>query len=223
MEIDEIIAKAKAYLMEDGTHRPMLFFETDKPQLVIAEIGNMLETPDERMKQFFSIGRKMGQELLGQQLRESALIVMAWASIQRPGEPPPQVPPSQDPQRIEIAIIEWLRILDERVERAEHIERRTEVYQILRGGDKKSVDLFHLPDSPKNPPNPLLVYFMGGFKSALYSDEALIAMVDGTAQGSTTPPAPPVKQSPRKGQTPGTRSRGKPDPHKRRPQHKPNR
>lgn len=169
MNIQDIISWAKEFMLKDGGHRPTLFVETDKPQMIFADVADM-PPPAQRLAHFIELGRKMGQEHAGENLTEVAIVVMAWGSRQLPGQPAPKVRPSQDPKRMEVFMITNMRFVGEK------IERGGEIYEILRDGKGKVVDLLKM-QGVGQPQDNLLAGFAAGFKSAIYTEEQIIQMI----------------------------------------------
>lgn len=159
MDIADITKMAKQFLMEDGSHAPTLFIQTDK-QIIIAEVRDLPGTPTERLLALQAAGQQLGQARRGEVLREVGFIVLGWASMHAVDDPTPRGRPSQDPNRKEIMIISFVRLTPDGV------TNESELVEILRDGQGKVHDLYHIPNEIKQQPqaDPLVMAFIDGFR-----------------------------------------------------------
>ncbi len=156
MKIEEMTTWAKEFLLQDGTHAPTLFVETEVGQ-VIAELPDLPETTNQRLSYFLALGRHFAAAHPGENVRELAFIALSWASKQLPGEPAPKLRPSQDPNRVELLMISHLTVNPDHT-----VKLDGQMVEIIRDNDGKLRDLFHLPGSVEGGQSPVLVLFVLG-------------------------------------------------------------
>jgi hypothetical protein len=159
MKIDEITAWAKELLLEDGTHAPTLFVETDAPEVIISELADLPPTPNARLSYFLELGRHLARKHPNEQAREVAFIALSWASKQAPDQPVPEYRPSQDPNRMELLVISHLTL------RADFTTRLDgQLVEIIRDNEGKVRDLYQLPGNVESGESAMLVLFILGFQ-----------------------------------------------------------
>lgn len=158
MKIEEITEWAKEFLLKDGTHAPTLFVETDKPQLIIAELADMPATPNARLSYFLELGHKLAADHPGERASEVAFIALSWTSKQLPGQPAPKHRPSQDPNRMELLVISHLTLNADLTTRLDG-----QLVEIIRDNEGKVRDLYHLPATAEDGQSAMLLLFMVGF------------------------------------------------------------
>ncbi len=175
MHVDDITKMAKEFVLKDGKHGPTLFVETDAPQMLLLGMAEMPPTPAQRLSYFIAIGRKFGQEHAGTTIRELLYVMLAWASLQKVGDPAPRGRPSQDPNRKEMLVITHATITGTKV------TYTTQMMEVIRA-NKKSVDLMQLPAPTQEGSNPQLALFITAFHHPQLTD-AEIMRLSRDAQG----------------------------------------
>lgn len=101
--LDTITEQAKEIMLWDGAHQPTLFLKGSQ-ETMIHPIMELPSTSQERRKMMFVLGTFLTKiEQLGA-LEEVILVTEAWMS-KAIDEHAPQIPPSKDPNRIEVLVI----------------------------------------------------------------------------------------------------------------------
>lgn len=147
MRIEEITSWAKEFMLKDGTHGPTLFVETEARQLY-----------------FLALGRRFASDHPGERVREVTLIIMTWANMQRPGQAAPKLRPSQDPNRMELLMISQLTVNAD-----DSTKLDGQLVEIIRDGQGKVCDLYHLPATIEDGQSPILTLFVLGFHHPQWS------------------------------------------------------
>lgn|SRR5574341_1174186 len=155
----EITSKAKELMLQDGQHVPILVIEGSK-SLSVNLIHEMPETHGERLELLRFIGQVAAKDGRFGQLRQVFLISEGWMSASSEGRPP-EMRPSQDPNRKEVLIISGLKI--------EGLRKSLKLFEMVRNQNKQVVDLPEILP-PKETDGtveiPLLEAFAQGFQLA---------------------------------------------------------
>ncbi len=175
MDIAEIVQDAKEHILKEGEHRPMLYIEFEEKEVNLVAFADFpYKTTLEKQKAFFAIGRKLGEESPGKEIRQIIFIVEAWASSYKAGEPRPDVSPSKDPNRKEVLMI---NVLDADTSTRE-LKLSTHLVEMLRDGSGALVDLLHhRSEQLEVTGSPLLTSMLAGFLSTKLSERELARIV----------------------------------------------
>lgn len=104
MDIQAIIAQAKAYILSQGYHPVTLYME-DAHQIYLYRFANFPGTTRERQHTLCSLGFAYRKEFADKPIQHLSLVAEAWVSTTTRGERPTYRRPSEDPDRKELLII----------------------------------------------------------------------------------------------------------------------
>lgn len=108
LTMEHLTQVAREFLLRTGQHDPMVIIDGDlRTQMVVIE--DMPPTHDDRFRQMAEIGFTLGNEMDVGELRQMVLITEGWLSVPTEGRLP-QVPPSKDPERVEVLLINMLSV-----------------------------------------------------------------------------------------------------------------
>lgn len=142
--------------MRDGHHAPTLIVDgSTRP--VIVQIDGLASTFEGRVRQMFVAGQALARDGGAGRLRSVYFVTEAWLSHAQDGKLP-DVPPSQDPQRREVLIVDEVEVKPRRT--------RVAIYEMLRDeqGTLREIRELNLPDdSSTSSDSPLLEAFLTGF------------------------------------------------------------
>lgn len=159
VNFDEIVRLAKETILREGKHGTMLFIQGDK-NTRITGFGIFPDTHEGRIAMMQAAGRSaaLGGEI--GRLRQVFMISEGWMSMVMEGKPP-NVRPSQDPNRKEVLIVSGLRVEDQL--------KGLRLYEMRRNFRGKLTDLDEVkPGEGKSGTVdvPLLDAFVEGFQIA---------------------------------------------------------
>jgi hypothetical protein len=125
-EVKKITEMAKAYMLRNGCHVPMIFTKgtNGKVFTLLESFGN---TADERVKDMLYAGAMVADQRNVGELELIVFVSEAWMGSNR------DVMPSQDPQRIEVLLI---NTLDTQTQ-----EEQIIAFEIVRDNQEKVIDL----------------------------------------------------------------------------------
>ncbi len=153
--IDKISQMARERALRDGGHVPSVVARgIDKSAM--AQLLNMPDTHEERVKRSFEAGVILRQEGQVDLLLQVILITEAWLSLPEDGAL--NVRPSEDPNRIEALVIAGLSLI-------EQVSSMT-IFEMVRDekGELVEVREFHHQESREGEmESPLLDAFVAGF------------------------------------------------------------
>lgn len=142
--------------MRDGHHAPTLIID-GSARPVIVQIDGLAPTFEGRVQQMFVAGQALARDGGAGRLRSVYFVTEAWLSHAQDGKLP-DVPPSQDPQRKEVLIVDRVEVRPRRT--------RVAIYEMLRDeqGNLREIRELNLPDDPStSSDSPLLEAFLTGF------------------------------------------------------------
>ena len=108
ISFEEIIANAKEVTLKDGHHVPILIVEGSR-NLIVSQFPEMPETHGERMELMRFIGQAAAKSSRVGKLEQVLFISEGWMSMAKEDKPP-EMRPSEDPNRKEVLIISGLQI-----------------------------------------------------------------------------------------------------------------
>ena len=153
---EQVTRLAQETLLRDGHHAPTLIIDGSiRP--VIVQIDGLAPTFEGRAQQMFVAGQALARDGGAGRLRSVYFVTEAWLSHAQDGKLP-DVPPSQDPQRKEVLIVDGLEAKSRRA--------RVAIYEMLRDqqGNLREIREIKLPDdSSTSSDSPLLEAFLTGF------------------------------------------------------------
>jgi hypothetical protein len=154
---EDIVRVAKEMLLRDGYHVPTLVVDGSR-QPAILQIRPLGETHEERMTQLYLAGVNLGLDGRLGMLRQVFLITEGWMSRNQEGNGLPEVPPSEDPSRVEILAVTNYDAVARKVEMA--------LIEMVRTEDQHLVeirDLVHTGTGDEVAESPLLEAFIAGY------------------------------------------------------------
>ena len=158
--LEEIISNAKEIMVREGNHIPTLILEASK-SLVVGRIPDLPPTHGERVELMRFLGQAAAKSGRVDQLQQIFMITEGWMSVAKEDKPP-EIQPSQDPNRKEVLIISAIQMKERK--------KLMKVFEILRDSDAQVVSLEEfLPDAEKKDESvevPLLDAFVQGFQTA---------------------------------------------------------
>ncbi|SRR6266540_3853299 len=125
--LEEIISNAKEIMVRDGNHLPTLILEASK-SLVVGKIPDLPPTHGERVELMRFLGQAAAKSGRVDQIQQIFMVTEGWMSVASEDKPP-EIQPSQDPNRKEVLIITAIQIK----ERKKHMK----VFEILRDSTKQ--------------------------------------------------------------------------------------
>lgn len=153
---EQVTRLAQETLLRDGHHAPTLIID-GSARPVVVQIDGLAPTFEGRVQQMFVAGQALAREGGAGRLRNVYFVTEAWLSRAQEGKLP-DVPPSQDPQRKEVLIVDGVEAKSHRP--------RVAIYEMVRDelGDLREIREFKLPDdSSASSDSPLLEAFLTGF------------------------------------------------------------
>jgi len=151
--------KAKEITLQDGNHVPVLIVEGSRG-LAISQMREVPDTHGERLDLMRSLGQAAAMSGKFGQLRQVFFISEGWMSVASQ-EKPPNMRPSQDPNRKEVLIVSGLELKRQ--------QKYLRIFEMVRNPSQRVVDLAEL--SPPHDKDgrieiPLLDAFAQGFRLA---------------------------------------------------------
>lgn len=108
LTIERITRLSSELLLASGQHLPMVIIEGSlKTDMVVIE--DMPPTHDERLQRMAHVGFTLAKQESVGELQQMVFVTEGWLSAGTP-DSPPQIPPSQDPNRIEVLLINHLDV-----------------------------------------------------------------------------------------------------------------
>ena len=154
-----LIQKAKEITLQDGNHVPVLIVEGSRG-LAISQMRDVPDTHGERLDLMRSIGSGCGHERKARPTAPGLLHLRGLDERRNQGKPP-DMRPSQDPNRKEVLIVSGLELQGQ--------QKHLRIFEMIRNPQQRVVDLPELM-----PPHaqdgtieiPLLDAFAQGFRLA---------------------------------------------------------
>ena len=103
LTLEGVTHMAKETALAQGGHVPV-FLAEGGGQAFAGKIDSLADTHEGRMEQLFGAGLMVAKTGVVTPLAQVFFISEGWLSMAE-GEEPPQLPPSQDPKRIEVLLI----------------------------------------------------------------------------------------------------------------------
>lgn len=153
---EQVTHLAQEVLLRDGHHVPTLIVD-GSVRPVIMQIDDLASTFEGGAQQMFIAGLALARDGSAGRLRSVYFVSEAWLSQLHEGKLP-DIPPSQDPQRIEVLIVNGWEVRSQRIGLA--------IYEMVRDeqGSLREIREFALPDeAPTSSDSPLLRAFWAGF------------------------------------------------------------
>ena len=145
--------------MEDGNHVPILIVEGSRG-LAISQMRDVPDTHDERLLLMRSLGQAAATSRKLGLLKQVFFISEGWMSLGDQGRPP-ELRPSEDPNRKEVLIISGLELKAR--------QKSLKLFEMIRDPEQRVVDLAELippHDKDGRIEIPLLDAFVEGFRLA---------------------------------------------------------
>lgn len=156
----ELVSRlTKEVLLRDGHHVPTLIVDGTRNPIVI-QVEVLAPTFEGRMKQMFVTGQALAHEGTVGRVRSVYFVTEAWLSQAREGNLP-DVPPSQDPQRKEVLMVNGL---DRLIGKSRRVYLA--IFEMVRDeqGTLREIRNYSFPDKPADAADtPLLEAFLTGF------------------------------------------------------------
>ena len=171
MQIDKIIQMAKDHILKHGRHLTEIIVELDTQEMHIMGCPDITNSDEslEKQHRFFTAGRMLGEENPGKSIAHIAFTVEAWVGQQKLGQVPPGYRPSKDPNRKECLIVMTLDIVTKEAD--EHIEQYCHMFEMIRDGSGKLIDLVASGLEGVKAQSKLLTAFLAGFSSTQMTKE----------------------------------------------------
>jgi hypothetical protein len=160
LTLEDVSRQAQAELLRDGQHAPILIAQGSQ-NFVVTQFSEMESSHEGRMEQMAVAGFAIADRGGIGQLEEIFFISEAWLSVGSEGRPP-QIPPSQDPNRKEMLIISSLAMKDRLA--------KVKLYEMLRDAEGYLTRLqeYSSPhEADRTVESPLLTAFAEGFALGL--------------------------------------------------------
>jgi hypothetical protein len=106
LTFEEISEKAQKMTLEQGSHVPMLMVEGDK-EVAVCQIAEVADTAEGRAGQMLMIGEMLAGSIDFGVLQQVLFVTEGWMSVVDNGQIP-DIPPSQDPERLEVLTVSGL-------------------------------------------------------------------------------------------------------------------
>lgn len=162
--LDTIIERSKEITLQDGGHQPTLFLEGSH-QTIMIPIPEIPETFDGRRTMMFMLGSLTAKARDLDALKNIVFVSEVWLSKASEGQSP-YVPPSTDPHRIEVLIINQVTVASQ--------ESQIRLFEMVRDKDEVLVKLEpherYDGDEGNNSESPLINAFIAGYKHELLDD-----------------------------------------------------
>lgn len=153
---EQVSHLARETLLRDGHHVPTLIID-GSARPVVVQIDGLAPTFEGRAQQMFVAGQAIARDGHAGRLRSVYFVSEAWLSHAQEGKLP-DVPPSQDPQRQEVLIVDGIEVKSRRT--------RVAIYEMLRDdqGHFREIRELNIPaESSLSSESPLLEAFLTGF------------------------------------------------------------
>jgi hypothetical protein len=177
--LEDVVERAKATTLEYGGHVPTLIVQGNK-DLVVSEFPDLPDGED-HAEMMYTLGYLLGGIGNIGILEQVIFISEAWLSRGNK-ENPPQMPASEDPQRIEVLIISALVVQTGQAALA--------LLEMLRNSDDQLIDLKSLtPPQAEDAymESPLLAAFVQGFQEATRTEQDSLFKTGKSAQQEREP------------------------------------
>ncbi|MGA7193995.1 MAG: hypothetical protein WBW94_10210 [Anaerolineales bacterium] len=159
ISFEEIASNAKDAVLENGNHVPVLIVEGSKNIFVIP-VEAMPDTHGERLEMMRFVGQMAAKSGKVGNLQQAFFISEGWMSMARE-DMPPEMRPSDDPNRKEVLIISGLQVKERK--------KSLKLFEMVRDRSKHVVNLPEIlpPQAKDNKVEiPLLDAFAQGFQFA---------------------------------------------------------
>ena len=156
LTIEDVAGLAREIMLRDGTHVPLVILESDTTTLATI-LDPMPDTHLERWNSFYMMGFTLGENSQLESIRQVFFVTEAWMTSAAP-DCSPTLPPSQDPQRLEVLTIAHY---DAEMQRSHLL-----IYEMVRQ-EGQLVDLHAHSENEKldnEVHNPLLTGLVRGFE-----------------------------------------------------------
>ncbi len=157
--LEEIISNAKEIMLRDGNHVPVVIMEADN-KVVAGQIPYLPPTHGERVELMRFLGQAAAKSGRVNRLQQIFMVTEGWMR-EASEDKPPEMPPSDDPNKKEVLIISAIQMK----ERKKHLK----VYEVFRDQDEQVVGIEEFSPEGKNEESvevPLLDAFVEGFHLA---------------------------------------------------------
>jgi hypothetical protein len=156
---EDVAQKAKEIALQDGSHVPILIVEGSRG-MAISQMRDMPDTHDQRLDLMRSLGQAAARSGKLGRLNQVFFISEAWMSVANNGKPP-DMRPSQDPNRKEVLIVTGLELKRQ--------QKHLRIFEMIRNPEQRVVDLSELSppqDKDGSIEIPLLDAFAQAFQFA---------------------------------------------------------
>ncbi len=162
-KLESISETAQEVLLRDGYHAPTLFVFGNKGSGVVQIMGDV-ETIRERAAMMQHIGAELGAKKKLGELQQVLLVSEGWASVPEDGKIP-EIPPSKDPNRMEILLIALMDL--------EKVETQILMFEMLRDEKGQLTDLASVEQEMKGTETRayLLEEFVSGYQGSIRNRE----------------------------------------------------
>jgi hypothetical protein len=159
---EHVVSRAKAFALREGGHIPMLIAQGNEGNVVLGmEISP--EFREERFDMMFAAGMEVAKRDMVGLLEEIFFVNEGWMSVAEE-ENRPVVPPSQDPERIEVLQITGIDVTD-----GDRIQMQ--IFEMVRDvqGDLTNLDeIENLKEEKEGrAESPLLAAFLDGYRKGI--------------------------------------------------------
>jgi len=161
VRFEDVAAHAKEITIQDGQHAPILIVEGSR-RLAVSQIQEMPETHGERVELMRLFGQAAAMSGKFGRLEQVFFVSEGWMSVASK-EKPPNMRPSQDPDRREVLIISGMEVKGR--------TKQLRIFEMIRNQEEQVVDLAELsPPTDKNGTIeiPLVDAFTEGYQRALW-------------------------------------------------------
>lgn len=161
IRFEDIAAHAKEITIQDGQHAPILIVEGSR-RLAVSQIEEMPDSHSERVELMRLFGQAAAMSAKFGRLEQVFFVSEGWMSIATRGKPP-DLRPSQDPDRKEVLIISALELKGGK--------KQLRIYEMVRNANNEVLDLAEMsaPPGQEAVEVPLLDAFVQGFDLAFHA------------------------------------------------------
>lgn len=160
LTLDQVIQQARDIILEHGEHPPLLIM-TGSKQNVLGPISNIASTHEGRVQQLFQMGFELGLTRSVGELKQIFFISESWLSKGQ-DDKQPTIPPSTDPNRIEVLLVSSLRL------RGRTPQQSIVILEMVRDKQGKLTELREIEriedDGDNKVESPLLLAAVRGFR-----------------------------------------------------------
>ena len=160
ISFEEVVSNAKEVMFQEGRHVPVVIMDATN-NILVSHIPHMPPTHGERVDLMQFLGQVAARSGKVDRLEQVFMISEGWMR-ETNDQSQLDLPPSQDPKRIEVLIISGIEIKKHK--------KRLKLFEIVRDADEKVIGLEELlPIVEKQKETveiPLLEAFVRGFQTA---------------------------------------------------------